>query len=211
MAKGRSPRVAGVGATPPSDRDRIVDAAMRLIAEQGWRRLTLAVVAAEAYMPIVRLYRAFPAKPAILCGLARQIDEAVLAVPLEIEADERPRDRVFDLLMRRFDALRPHRAALEALARELPVDPLSALAVAAGVLRSMALMLEAAGIATSGLGGIIAVKLTTAAYGATMRTWLRDDSPDLAPTMAMLDRRLRAIERCYGGRRSTSGRSTASA
>ena len=37
---------------------------------------------------------------------------------------------------------------------------------------------------------------------ATMRTWLRDESPDLAPTMAALDRRLRAIERWYGGGRT---------
>jgi hypothetical protein len=63
-------------------------------------------------------------------------------------------------------------------------------------------MLEAAGISTVGLGGIVAVKLTVAAYLATSRVWLRDDSPDLAPTMAALDRRLRAIERWFAsGRR----------
>jgi hypothetical protein len=62
-------------------------------------------------------------------------------------------------------------------------------------------MLEAAGIPADGLGGVLAVKLTAAAYMATLRTWLRDESPDLAPTMAALDRRLRGIERWYGGGR----------
>jgi len=56
-------------------------------------------------------------------------------------------------------------------------------------------MLEAAGIATTGIGGAIAVKLTAAAYLAAAHTWVRDESPDLAPTMASLDRRLRGIER----------------
>lgn len=201
MAKGRSPRVPGGAAPPPqSDRDRVIDAALSLIAQQGWRRLSPAAIAAEADLPILLLYRAFPSKPAILGGFSRRIDEAVLALPLDSaagEADERPRDRVFDLLMRRFDALQPYRAALEVLGRELPTDPIAALCTAAGLLRSIGWMLEAAGISTVGLGGIIAVKLTAAAYLATLRVWLRDETTDLAPTMAALDRRLRAIERWF--------------
>jgi AcrR family transcriptional regulator len=200
MAKGRSsPRVSGGGAPPPvSDRDRIIDAALTLIARDGWRRLSMAAIAAEAGLPILNLYRAFRSKVAILHAFFRRIDETVLAAPVEAEADERPRDRVFDLLMRRFDALQPHRGAIEVLGRELPTDPLAALAAGAGLLRSMAWMLEAAGIAADGLSGALAVKLTAAAYMRTVRDWLRDDSVDLAPTMAALDRRLRGIERWYG-------------
>ncbi len=210
MAKGRSPRVSGgAAAAPPSERDRIIDAALRLIAQHGWRRRSLAAIAAEADVSILTLYRAFPSKAAILCGFSRRIDEAVLATPLDsdaMDADERPRDRVFDLLMRRFDALHPYRAALEVLGRELPTDPIAALCAGAGLLRSIGWMLEAAGISTVGLGGIFAVKLTAAAYLATSRVWLRDDSPDLAPTMAALDRRLRGIERWFGsGRRPQPG------
>jgi hypothetical protein len=47
---------------------------------------------------------------------------------------------------------------------------------------------------------------------ATFRVWLRDDSPDLAPTMAALDRRLRGIERWYGSpRQAPDGAAAASA
>ncbi|HEV2334280.1 MAG TPA: TetR family transcriptional regulator [Stellaceae bacterium] len=203
MARGHSSRVSGGGAAPPpSERDRIIDAALSLIAQQGWRRLSLAAVAAEADVPILALYRVFRSKPAILCGFSRRIDEATLATPLDAEEGERPRDRLFDLLMRRFDALRPYRAALEMLGRELATDPPAALGAGARLLCSIAWMLEAAGISTAGLGGIVALKLTAAVYLATLRVWLRDDSPDLAPTMAALDRRLRAIERWLGtGRR----------
>jgi len=213
MAKGRSRRRDAAPAGPaPSDSDRIIDAALACIARQGWRRLSLADIAAEAGLPILRVYRVFQSKPAILCGFFRRIDEAVLAMPLEGEPDERPRDRVFDLLMRRFDALQPYRAALDVLARELPTDPLAALAAGAGLLRSMRWMLETAGISAEGLGGMLAVKLTAAAYLATLRVWRRDESPDLAPTMAALDRRLRGIERWYGtGRRGSTDEATARA
>jgi AcrR family transcriptional regulator len=177
-----------------SDSERLINAALRLIAQQGWRRLSMAAIAQEAALPIVTLYRMFPSKQAILCAFSRRIDETVLAAPVDADPDERPRDRVFDLLMRRFDALRPHRDALAVLGRELPGDPTTALALGAGLLRSMAWMLEGAGIATAGLRGAVAVKLTAGAYAATLRVWLRDDTPDLAPTMAALDRRLRGIE-----------------
>src|SRR4051794_8859410 len=141
-----------------SETDRLVNAALQLIADQGWRRLSMAAVAAEADLPILTLYRTFPSKQAILCAFSRRIDETVLATPPEVDPDERPRDRVFDLLMRRFDALHSYRGALEVLGRELPGDPIAALALGAALLRSIAWMLEASGIATNGLRGVVTVK-----------------------------------------------------
>ena len=212
MAKGGSGAGHGTAALTPSDRDLVIDAAFVRIAQQGWRRLSMAAIAAEASLPILRVYRVFSSKQAILAGFFRRIDEAVLAAPVETEPDERPRDRLFDLLMRRFDALGPYKEALEVLSRELPGDPCAALAAAARLLRSMRWMLEAADISTDGITGVVAVKLTTAAYLAAFHAWLRDDSPDLAPTMAALDRRLRGIERWLGaGRRGPEERAPASA
>jgi AcrR family transcriptional regulator len=206
MAAGRGSRTNNRNGRAESvDPDRIVDAALALIATQGWRQVSLAAVASEAGVPVLQVYRLFPSRTAILCGFVRRIDETVLAEPVDGEAGEKPRDRVFDLLMRRFDALRPHRGALEVLQRDLPRDPVSALALGGAALCSMRLMLEAAGIATHGIGGVIAVKLTAAAYLATGRTWLRDESPDLAPTMAQLDRRLRGIERWLAPTGRSSG------
>lgn len=194
MAAGRGTRSSRRNGTT-ADPDRIIDATLALIAAQGWRRVSLAAVASETGLSVIQLYRLFPSRTAILCGWLRRVDETVLAEPVDGEAGEKPRDRVFDVLMRRFDALQPHRDALAVLRRDLAGDPCSGLAVAAAGLRSMRLMLEAAGIATHGIAGTIAVKLAAAAYLAAAHTWSRDESPDLAPTMAQLDRRLRSIER----------------
>jgi AcrR family transcriptional regulator len=192
MVGSRGRRSANGGTT---DAEHVIDAAMALTAAQGWRNVSLAAVADEAGMTVLQVYRLFPSRTAILCGLFRRVDEVALAAPVDAEEGERPRDRVFDLLMRRFDALQPYRAALEALRRDLPRDPLTALAAGGALLCSVRLMLEAAGIVTSGIGGVIAIKLVAAAYLAAAHTWARDESPDLAPTMAALDRRLRGIER----------------
>lgn len=182
-------------AVPQGEADRIVEAALALIAGEGWRRLTPAAVAAESGLPILRVYRLFGSKQAILGAIFRRVDEAVLAEPPAAEPDERPRDRLFDLLMRRFDALQPHKPAIAALARELPFDPVAGLCAAASLSRSMGWMLEAADISTTGFSGALATRLVAGAYLATMRVWQRDNSPDLARTMAALDARLRRIER----------------
>ena len=179
---------------PRSDADSIIDATLARVANEGWRHLSLAAIADAAGLPIVRVYRTFGSKQAILRGLYRRIDEAALAEPPPAEPAEHPRDRLFDILMRRFDTQQPYKAALEVLRRELPGDPVTVLCAGASLLRSMRWMLEAANISAVGLRGALAVKLTAAAYLSTMRVWRRDDSPDLARTMAALDARLRRIE-----------------
>jgi AcrR family transcriptional regulator len=185
-----------------SEADRIIDAMLTQIPTEGWQRLSLAAIAAAAELPILQVYRVFRSKQAILLGLFRRIDEAVLAEPPPPEPDERPRDRLFDLLMRRFDALQPYRTALEVLRRELPGQPLTALCAGASLLRSMRWMLEAADIPTSGVRGAVTVRLATAAYLSAMRVWHRDEASDLARTMAALDAQLRRIERWLGPARA---------
>jgi AcrR family transcriptional regulator len=188
-----------------NEADRIIDATLALIPTEGWRRLSLSAIAAAAELPILQVYRVFHSKQAILSGLFSRIDQIVLAEPLAAEPDERPRDRLFDLLMRRFDALQPYKPALDVLRRELPGNPVTALCAGASLLRSMRWMLEAAEIPTSGVRGAIAVKLAAGGYLSAMRVWQRDDSQDLARTMAALDARLRRIEGWFGsapGRRS---------
>jgi AcrR family transcriptional regulator len=192
-AAGRRRRNSGEALQ--SDADRIIDATLARVASEGWRDLSLAAIADAAELPIVRVYRTFGSKQAILRGLYRRVDAAALAEPPPAEPAERPRDRLFDLLMRRFDTLQPYKPALEVLGRELRGDPVTVLCAGASLIHSMRWMLEATNISTGGLNGALAVKLTAAAYLSTMRVWQRDDSPDLARTMASLDARLRRIER----------------
>jgi AcrR family transcriptional regulator len=178
----------------PSEHDRIIDAAFAMIPTEGWRGLSLAAIAAAAELPILQVYRVFGSKQAVLCGFFRRIDEAVLAEPSAAEPDERLRDRLFDLLMRRFDALQPYRSALDVLRRELRGDPVTAVCAGTALLNSMRWMLDAAEVSTGGIRGAFAVKLTAAAYLSAARVWQQDDSPDLARTMAALDARLRRVE-----------------
>ncbi|MGH6932103.1 MAG: TetR family transcriptional regulator [Dongiaceae bacterium] len=174
----------------------IVAAALKLAAERGWRAIALADIAAAAGISLAELHGRYPSKQAILQAFSRDIDRQVVAGGDRAGADESARDRLFDVMMRRFDALAPHRDGVAAVFGDVGRDPLAALCGAGQLLRSMALMLETAGISSSGLLGAIRTKGLAAIHLATMRDWLRDDTADKAKTMAALDARLRRAEQC---------------
>jgi AcrR family transcriptional regulator len=176
---------------------RVVDAALRLAAARGWHAISLADIAAEAGLTVLQLYAHFRSKAAILEGFHRRIDAAVLS-GTEAEAAERPRDRLFDTIMRRFDALNPHKAAISGMARDAWSDPLATLCTVPTLLHSMGWMLEISGVPASGVAGTLRAKLLLGIYLSVLRVWLADESPDMMKTMAALDRRLRQAERWLG-------------
>jgi AcrR family transcriptional regulator len=176
---------------------RIVDAALALAAREGWRSISLAAIAAEAGMTVLELYAVYRSKAAILEAFHRRVDAAALA-GAEGEGDERPRDRLFDVIMRRFDALSAHKAAVAAITRDAAADPLVALCGVPALLNSMGWMLEAAGVSASGWVGRARVKLLLGIYLSVFRVWLADDSTDMTRTMAALDARLRNAETWLG-------------
>jgi len=192
---------------PPPDTETIViDAALALAAERSWHDLALADIAAAAGIGLIDLYRAFRSKPAILGALSRRIDAATIDLPAE--ADASAQERLFEVLMHRFDLLTPYKPGLKGLARDARRGRLDGLALACHLPRSLAWMLEASGVSASGLKGKVRVKLLGLAYLSTLRIWLRDDSPDLAKTMAALDKALKRIEpflRLGGASTATSG------
>ncbi|MEI9988229.1 MAG: TetR family transcriptional regulator [Aliidongia sp.] len=187
MARKPSAKQAPIDPVPA-----VIAATMRLATERAWSDIPLADIAAAASLSLIELYRLFPSKLAILDALARQVDAAVLAAPAD--AADSPRDRLFDVLMRRFDALLPSRDGLRRLTRDVRRLRLEALPAAFALPRSMGWMLEAAGIPATGLRGALRARVLGAAYVSAFRAFLDDDSADLTRTMAALDRALRRVE-----------------
>jgi AcrR family transcriptional regulator len=198
MAKRSKARSAKTATTAGTPRDRILDATLALAEREGWRKASLGAIAGEAGMPLRQLYGEFRSRAAILSGLMARTDAGVLTETPAAEADESPRDRLFDVLMRRFDALKAQRAALKVIARELGSDPPTALCSAPAFLRSMTWMLEAAGLSSAGIRGRFRVRVLAVLYLCVLRVFVGDDSEDLAKTMAALDRRLRQAEPWLG-------------
>jgi len=179
-------------AKKPHAADAAIAAALALAAERGWRSLSMADIAGQAGMPLAELIERFPNRRSLLGAYVESVDSRMLAGGAV--AGENARDRLFDVAMRRFEAMAPDRAALGAILRQSGGDPCALACGARRFLRSMALTLEASGLSAAGLSGMARVQGLAAAYLYALRTFLGDDTPDLSRTMAALDRALRRAE-----------------
>lgn len=180
---------------------RVVRAALELAAERPWGEVALVDIAARSRITLSDLRRHFGSKAAIVAAFARTIDDELLKEARPHTDGASPRDRVFEVVMARFDRLQPHRAALRSIHGAGLAEPV----LMRAVLESQAWMLNAAGVATDGLGGGVRVAGLASVYASVFATWLDDDDPGLARTMAALDRRLRRGERTLGSLEEVAG------
>jgi AcrR family transcriptional regulator len=191
QAKSATPR----GTT---DRDKAIDALMALLAEQSFEQIGLAEVAGRAGIKLSQLRAEFGLTLAILGAHIKDIDRAVLAGGDADMADESPREKLFDVLMRRLEALAPYKDAVRSLMRSARRNPGLALALNAMAARSQHWMLEAAGIGASGPRGALRAQGAALMFARVLGVWFDDDEPGLDRTMAALGRGLASAERWDG-------------
>jgi hypothetical protein len=113
-------------------------------------------------------------------------------------AEEPARERLFDVLMRRLEALAPYKEATRSLMCSARRNPGLALALNAMAVRSQKWMLEAAGIGASGPKGALRAQGAALMFARVLAVWIDDDEPGLDRTMAALDRGLASAERWAG-------------
>lgn len=174
---------------------KIIEAALGLAAEKGWAHVTLGDIAKANKLPLAALHEHFEDKADILAGFSRMVDGRVLAGVGDTDPETSPRDRLFDILMERFDVLNEYRSGLVSVLDSFKSDPKQFVIGLPHVCKSMNWMLEAAGMDTLGLRGAARLAGLSGIYIKTLRIWAGDESIDLGKTMAALDKDLSRAER----------------
>jgi ubiquinone biosynthesis protein COQ9 len=196
-------RPADRSADSPSGRAGIIAAAMSLAALQGWRDTTLHDIADEAGLSLADMRREFSSKTAILAGFTAEMDAEMLRDLDTGLVDEAVRDRLFELIMNRLDAMQPHREGLRSILHDLVRDLPSAAMLGFGPLRcTVRWMLEGARVDSWGPFCGLQEKGLALIYLSVLRVWLNDEDPDLGKTMAALDKALGRVDEILGGLRS---------
>ncbi len=186
-------------------KQKILASFLDLVGTRGWTGFGMSDLATEAGVRLSVLRAEFPGKTACLRAFLSEIDQQVLdGIDAEM-ADQPPRERLFDVLMARLDALAPHKPALRAMKRAALADPTLALKINREAVTSARWMLTAAGIPASGPRAAVMAQGLALAFARVVDVWLDDEDPGLARTMSALDRQLEEGE-TWMGRLDSVGR-----
>ncbi len=170
----------------------LIAAVFEQAALRGWPDVSIADAARSAGVPLGEARARMPGRGAVLMRFGLMADQVALA---NVSMAEPPRERLFDVVMARFDVLQQHRAGVLALLAALRTDPGTSLLLYGATLRSMKWLLDGAGIPNAGITGSLRVHGLLALWLYALRAWEADESADLSATMAAVDRGLdRAIQ-----------------
>lgn len=179
-----------------SVRRDLARAALGLATCEPWRAVTIAKLAQQAGRPVGDLYDATLSD--VLDCVEEAFDRAIADELPAVDPDQSVRDRLFDLIMRRFEAMELHRAAVLAMGEGLERDPVN-LGLAHGrAARSARWVLMLAGLDAEGVSGQARVQGLAVIITQARAAWKGDKSGDFARTMASLDKNLRRAEEMFG-------------
>jgi AcrR family transcriptional regulator len=200
MARTSKRRTSRAAATrrDGSNRDRAIASFFALLAEQPFEEVGMAQIAADAGLSLADLRAEFDSTLSILAAHLKEIDRQVLAADATDMEEESPRERLFDVLMRRLEILEPQKDAVRSLLRSAGRNPGLALTLNGLSVRSQQWMLTAAGIGASGPKGVLRAQGLALLYANVLRTWVDDEDKGSARTLAALDRELARGQRFAG-------------
>ena len=177
----------------------VIQSALSLAADAPWADVTMHDIAVHAGIPLADIMMVFDDKTDVVAAFGKSLDAQVAeAMNGQVMADDAPKDRLFDVLMARFDILNEHRGAVISMLNGLTSDPKQMAVSLPWVCKSMTWMMELAEVPTNGWAGSLQIMGLSAVYLKTLRTWIGDESEDMAATMAELDKNLSHAEKIAG-------------
>jgi AcrR family transcriptional regulator len=198
MAKRPAGEKPQLPAPTKTNREKIIEAFMAILAEKRFEEIGFREIAARCGLSLAACRSEFSSTLWILAAQTKETDRKVLEGGDADMAEEPPRERLFDVLMRRLEILSPHRAAIRSLMRSASINPGLACALNGLAVRSQQWMLTAADIDAAGPRGLLRAQGLAFYYARVLRVWINDDDPGLARTLAALDRELARGHRWAG-------------
>lgn len=172
--------------------DKALKAALKLAGETPWQDLTLAQIAKAAKLKLSD-FHGLADKETLGDAAEGFFDKAMSAE--EVDMDDPPLERLFDVIMLRFEAMEPYRDGLISLMHYRETSPVRLAKLVAARRTSAAWALTCAGL-DNNIGAPKGIKVVNTAFamGQAERAWRKETSGDFARTMARLDKALKSAD-----------------
>lgn len=168
---------------------KICVAALRLAAERSWQSITLEQIAKAA--KVSSTTKVFADKNQILAAIVSYISDETVAAAGKPSVKSSPHDRLFDMMMTRFEILQKYRAGILNITEDLKRDPKAICSLLPAEAEAMRMMLMTAGLEQPQTQEVVSVAGLLVIYGLVLCIWQKDESRDLSKTMPALDRHLK--------------------
>ncbi|GBF58093.1 hypothetical protein PbB2_01764 [Candidatus Phycosocius bacilliformis] len=179
--------------TRPSDLEllsQLARAALDLSAQRAWEQISLFDLCNASELSLDACAAAGIGKQAIADRLDHDLDLVMLKAAKGVEAGASHHDRLFEIVMARFDGLEDARPSWMSILHGDGQEPATRLARSARRLRTAAWALEACGVSTDQLMSTARILGLARRLSQVENVWMRDGG-DLSKTMAALDQTLR--------------------
>ncbi len=183
-------------------------AALELAASRPWADIPLADIAARAKLSLSD-FHGVAGREDLVEALDGYFDKAMSADGVPEETS--PRERLFDVIMLRFEAMEPYRAGLIELLKFRETSLTHVVSLPGHRHASAAWALASAGLDHDGGAPASLKRIAIAVVIAQAeRAWRKEASGDFALTMTALDKGLRRVEERLGQLRRLTGRAPTS-
>ena len=172
----------------------IVEKAFQIVQKKGWEKFSLQDLSKEKIKES-EINSYFKNKNEIIDKFSFMIDSLVESkVNLNDFKISSKKDNLFELIMLRLDEMRPYKDPLTKIVDAAKQNPCLLSRISNNVLNSMDFYLELTSSYNETPVDFLKKNTLFFIYSFTFKTWLMDDSDDLASTRAELDRLLSISE-----------------
>lgn len=171
---------------------RLMQAALSLADKKGWDTLSLHDIAQKTRMREDAVKKAFPDIWHIMRAVLKKLGDDTLASAGAHPGDDW-RDNLMDIIMTRLELAGEHKPAFVSMLPVLLQHPKQAPRFGKDFYAMLGKMLSTAKAPKSFLEPLHVTALAVV-YLSIVHEWTNDDTPDMAKTMAMLDRRIQTFE-----------------
>ncbi|OJX09855.1 MAG: hypothetical protein BGO77_05425 [Caedibacter sp. 37-49] len=172
---------------------KTVETALEMLKDTSWDALTMEALAAKMSLTPIQLYTLFPTRCDLLKGIVQLLDEKMISLYQEGKESLSLHEKLFDIIMCRFEALESYKKALKNIFLTVWRDPISFPSGIFSGFHSMRLILETVGVPVEGIKGGLNIKILSFFYLYTLKIWFEDETQDMAKTLAQVDQGLKNI------------------